>query len=367
MSSEIQAHAVILAGGRGTRFWPLSRAAHPKQLLDLTGQGSLLALTLERLEPLIPPERQWILTSADLADAVAEQAPRVPRAQIIGEPVGRNTAPAVALAALLIGERAGDPPFVVLPSDHLISPAEAFRDTLHFALSFAADHSRLVTLGVRPTRPETGYGYIELGARLEEPLSTGDEREIFEVKRFTEKPDRPTAETYLEGGRHLWNAGIFAWRPSVVLDGLRRYLPRTVEALAPCTRSELGTEAFADALEKGYTGSEPISVDYALLEKADNVAVLPVDFQWNDVGSWPAMRDLWPKDAAGNAHRGEILAVDSSGCIVHGRDRLTALVGVENLIVVQTEDATLVCDVERAQEVREVLEELHRRKRSDLL
>jgi len=373
VSRPVDAHAVILAGGRGTRFWPLSRADRPKQLLDLTGEGSLLALTLDRLDPLIPPRRQWIITNESLVDAVAEHAPRVPREQIIGEPLGRNTAPAIGLAARLIETRAGDLPFAVLPSDHIITPAESFREVLEFALAFAGEHPWLVTLGIRPTRPETGYGYIETGEPLKASKdapragNSGSAPPVLEVERFTEKPDLPTARAYLAGGRHLWNSGMFAWKASVVAEGLRRHLPATMEALERCVTEEPGTAAFAGALERAYRESESISVDYALLEKAENVAVLPVDFRWNDVGSWPAMRDLWSLDEQGNAVRGEVLALDSADCIVHGPDRFTALLGVNNLVVVQTEDATLVCDADRAQDVRKILEELSRRNRPDLL
>ena len=361
MSGPQEAHAVILAGGRGTRFWPLSRQAHPKQLLDLTGHGSLLALTLDRLEALIPPQRQWILTSAALADTVAEQAPRIPREQIIGEPMGRNTAPAVGLAAQLILARAGDVPFAVLPSDHLIAPARDFQKTMSQALELAYGHDLLLTFGVEPTRPDTGYGYIETGEILEGASPA------CRVAKFTEKPDVQTARAYLKGGRHLWNSGIFAWRASVVAEGLRRHLPQTMEALGHCAKEDLGTDAFASALEKAYKASDSISVDYALMERAENVAVLPADFQWNDVGQWPAMRDLWARDAQGNSHLGEVLALQSENCIVYGPDRLTALLGVKDLIVVQTEDATLVCDFDRAQDVKMILDELHKMNRDEFL
>ncbi len=361
MSASFEGHAVVLAGGRGTRFWPLSRRSKPKQLLDLTGSGSLLALTLDRLEPLVPAERQWILTSEDLADAVSEQAPKIPAQQIIAEPVGRNTACAVALAAALVRERAGDSPFVVLPSDHIITPVAEFQSALSRAFRITAQNDVLLTFGVTPTRPETGYGYIEKG----EPLPSA--APALRVVAFTEKPDLPTAEAYLEGGRHLWNSGIFAWRPSVVLEGLDRELPALSEAARRCAASgAVGTSGFSEALKSTYEAAPSISIDYALMEKAENVVVLPASFAWNDVGQWVSMRELWSLDAQGNCSRGETLALQSENCVVYGPERFTALLGVKDIIVVQTEDATLVCDAKRSQDVRLILEALEQEGRKDL-
>lgn len=356
------AHAVILAGGRGTRFWPLSRRRRPKQLLSLTPEGPLLAQTVARIEPLIPAERQWILTSHDLVDSCADVVPRVPRRQILGEPIGRNTAPAVALAAALLLERVGDVPFTVLPSDHLISPGERFRATLSRALQLAAQQDVLLTFGVRPDRPETGYGYIEAGGPL------AGHPQAMAVRAFTEKPDLPTAQRWLAGGRHLWNSGMFAWRASVVLDGLRRHQPGMAEALLSAARAGTpGTDAFAAALEDAYQQVPAISIDYALMERAQNAAVLVADFEWNDVGHWLAMRSLWPADAQGNASFGKTVSVDSGDCIVYGPRRTTALVGVRDLVVVDTDDVLLVCDAQRAQDVRRVIEELERSGDRELL
>ena len=353
MESVDRAHAVILAGGRGTRFWPLSRRKKPKQLLDMTGAGSLLRLTSDRLAGLIPPERQWVITSAELADAVAEELPELPRHQIIGEPAPRNTAPAVALAATLILSRHGDVPFTVLPSDHLITPTAEYQASLATALGIAMKTDLLLTFGVVPGRPETGYGYIQQGPPL------ADAAPACRVERFTEKPDRTTAESYIAGGGHLWNSGMFAWRPSVLLEGLRSHLPGTVEAVEACADAgQPGTPAFDSALEEAYGVVDSISIDYALMERAANAAVLPVHFVWNDVGHWLAMAELWPADGHGNSSHGRLLALDSKDCIVYGPDRLTALLGVEGLVVVQTADVTLVCAADRAQDVKRLLEEL---------
>jgi len=345
-------HAFILAGGRGTRFWPLSVRRRPKQLLDFTGDGTLLALTSERLQPLVPVENQWVITSRELADAVREALPQIPSEQVLAEPVGRNTAPAVALAASLLLERGDDSPFAVLPSDHLITPADEFRARLELAFEIARDNEQLITFGVRPDRPETGYGYIETES---ESLADSD---AYSVVAFREKPDRKTAEAYASSGRHLWNSGMFVWRPSVVAAGLVTHAPRIVEPILSLARSGHvpGTPGFDEAFQRAYGTVSSISIDYALMEQADNVVVLPATFRWNDVGHWVAMRDLWPADADGNAARGRIVAVDAENNVIHGPDRLTALVGVEDLVVVSTDRVTMICPVDRAQDVKQLIE-----------
>ena len=347
------AQALILAGGRGTRFWPLSRRRRPKQLLDFTGEGSLLQLTLERLEPLIPPERQWILTSMELRKAVIAAAPRVPTDQILAEPVGRNTAPAIALGCAIVETRAPASPCLVLPSDHLIGPSERFRATAERALGHVTAAAQLLTFGIPPTRAETGYGYIQCRA----DAGGGGPRPVL---AFHEKPDRPTAQHYLAQKSYYWNSGMFAWRSDVLLAGLQAHEPELASQMRRLAES-FGTPAFAPAFKASYGDAKAISIDYALLERADNVVVLPADFAWSDLGHWLAMREIWPRDRAGNAARGECLAVDASNNIVLGEDRLTALVGVSDLIVIQTKDATLVCAADQAQEVRRVLELLEQR------
>lgn len=346
-------HAFILAGGRGTRFWPLSRRRRPKQFLDFTGEGSLLALTVSRLSPLIPPERQWVLTATDLVDAVREAVPQIPAEQVLAEPVGRNTAPAVGLAAAILAERGEDPAFAVLPSDHLIQPGAAFRDCLGQALELASTEPWLMTFGVRPDRPETGYGYIEVGERVDAASS------IHRVAAFVEKPDRERATAYLDSGRHLWNSGMFCWRASTVLDGLAAHAPDVLSVVRGIAGAgPAGTAGFAAALENSFASAPAISVDYALMEKARNVVVVEATFEWNDVGHWLAMRELWPDAGGGNAARGEVLAVDATRNIVYGPGRLTALIGLEDHVVVTTDDVTLVCPASRAQDVKLALERL---------
>ena len=346
-------HAFVLAGGRGTRFWPLSVRGRPKQLLDFTGEGTLLALTLERLAPLVPPENQWIITSRELADAVRAAVPQVPPEQVLAEPVGRNTAPAVALAATLLLERDIDAPFAVLPSDHLITPAEEFRARLALAFDHARAHDALITFGVPPDRPETGYGYIETGEAV-------PDTDALRVVAFREKPDLKTAGTYVTSGRHLWNSGMFVWRPKVVAAGLAEHAPRILEPILAMVREghDPGTAGFDAAFQKAYDTVSSISIDYALMEHADDVVVLPATFRWNDVGHWVAMRELWPSDPDGNASPNRLVTVDAGGNVVHGPDRLTALVGVKDLIVVSTDRVTMVCPVDRAQDVKQLIERL---------
>lgn len=356
------AHAFVLAGGRGTRFWPLSRHGRPKQFLDFTGEGPLLAMTLDRLDDLVPAAHRWVITGEDLVGPVRAAAPALPEERILAEPVGRNTAPAVALAACLLLRDHGDVPFVVLPSDHLIGPVDRFRALLGQALRLCAEEDVLVTFGVRPDRPETGYGYIEV--RDAAPAAGS----VVAVEAFREKPDRATAQAYVDGGRHFWNSGMFAWRASRVVEGLRAHAPEVlvpVEAMvAGGTRP--GTPGFRQAFEEAYAAVAAVSIDYALMERASNVRVIPVDFQWNDVGHWLAMRELWPA-VEGNHARGECVAVDARGNIVHGEGRVTALVGVDGLIVVSTADATLVCAADRAQDIKLVLQALRDRGLNDRL
>jgi mannose-1-phosphate guanylyltransferase len=345
-------HAVVMAGGSGTRFWPRSRRRIPKQLLAIAGRRSLLAETLARLPPLVPRRRTYVVTAASHAAAVRRESRGLPRGHVLIEPEARNTAAAIALAALTVARTSPDATMAVLPADHVVGDAGAFRATLARAFALAETTDRLVTIGVPPTYAETGYGYIQVGAAL------GAEVEgAHAVARFVEKPDAARAAALLAAGDVLWNAGIFAWRVERILAELRRWLPELMAALEAALRR--GT---ARALARAYRRVAPVSIDTGVLERAEAVGVVRATFPWSDVGSWAAVADLWRNGADRNAVRGNAVVVDSDGCVVDAGARLVAIVGAQDLVVVDTPDALLVCPKDRAQDVRLVVDELRRRR-----
>ncbi len=352
-------YGLILAGGRGTRFWPRSRRRKAKQVLEFIGEGSLIQQTVERLRPAIPPERIWVLTNDYLRAEIVRQLPNVPERQILAEPSQRNTAPAIALAAHILRSIEKNALMGVFPADHYIAKPAAFRKLLKPAFRGARE-GKLMVLGIKPRWAETGYGYIEF------PQGTSSGAiEPVPVLRFREKPDAGTAREFVEAGNFFWNAGMFFWRCDVFLDAFRRHLPKTASLIE--TLPAFGSRGFARAVSAQYPQAENISVDYAVLEKASNVAGIPAgEFGWNDVGSWNAVYELLPHDKSGNVTRGDTLLKDSSGSYVDGSSRLIALLGVRDLIVVDTPDALLVADRSRAQEVGELVKMLEKR-RDDLL
>jgi mannose-1-phosphate guanylyltransferase len=343
---------LILAGGRGERFWPWSRPDLPKQLLPLAGGQSLLEATLERVAGLAPPERTWILTARDLAGPVERAA--AGRARVVAEPVGRNTAAATGLGARLALEHGAAGPMAVLPADHLIPDREAVLATARRALEVAGRAPLLVTLGIAPQRPETGYGYIERG----EPLAALPG--AFRVRTFREKPDAATAAGFLAAGGFYWNSGMFFWRPEVLLAALDAARPQLAAGLERLAGRLAGAGRDA-ALAEVYPGLESISVDYAVMESADNAAVLEAGFDWDDLGSWGAWARRQERDAAGNVAVGRALALDSEECVILGGESPVVVLGGKRLIVVQRPGGTLVCPLERAEDVRRVLAELERR------
>lgn len=348
-------YVVILAGGRGERFWPQSRAARPKHLLPIVGDDTMLAQTVRRLHGLVSPDRIFVLTSADQVDAVCAACPALPRAQVWAEPMGRDTAAAVALAAMLVAERHPQAAMALLAADHVVQDEAGFRATLGAAFAAAEGADTLVTVGIPPDHPATGYGYLHQGEALGEAAGLPVRR----VARFVEKPDLATAEGYLATGEYLWNAGLFVWRASVVLDGLRRHAPDiavVMDRVAAALAATVGDpEARAAALAREYPDFPKRSIDFALMEHADDVRVVAATFDWDDVGAWPALARHLPEDAAGNVTRGPTVLVDAKRNLVVSGGRTIALLGVEDLIVVETADAILVCPRARAQEIKRVV------------
>lgn len=351
-------HAVILAGGSGTRFWPLSRRLAPKQLLALTGERTMLQETVLRVSPMVPPERTWVITGRELADETRRQLRVIESAaSIVIEPMGRNTALAIGVAAnrLLADDR--DALMAVLPADHVISKPEAFRACLSVAAEVASD-GYLVTIGIVPRRPETGYGYIMLGKAVAGHADTGVRAKAFHVERFVEKPNRQRAEQYLASGAAFWNSGIFVWRADMIVEELQRYAPATASAGAEIAAIMARAPLDDARVRLLYEAVDAVSIDYAVMERSTRAAVVPAEFGWNDVGSWAALDDVAPKDDRGNVVSGRVVDVDSRRSILYAQDRVVAAIGVSDLIVVDTPDATLVCAKERAQDVRAVVDAL---------
>lgn len=340
-----------MAGGSGTRFWPRSRRRLPKQLLRITGTRTLLQATVARLKGLVPITHVLVVTHRDHAAEVRRQLPQLPAGNVLVEPVARNTAPCVALAALTIEERARDASFVCLPADHTIADPRRFRAVVATGFDWAERESCSVTIGIKPTDPATGFGYIRLGRRAGRGgVSWAD--------AFVEKPSPARARRFFASGRYLWNSGMFVWRVATVLDLFAQHLPATVGALRTALR-HTGRKRSA-AIARAYARVTPVSIDYGLMEKTQRVIVVPGDFGWNDVGSWAALQEL--QQGQGANGRAPVVAVDAAGYVVFNPERLVALVGVDDLIVVDSPDALLICRRDRAQDVRRVVEELERRR-----
>ncbi len=346
-------YAAILAGGKGKRFWPASTVEKPKQFLDITGEGSMLSLTWKRMRSFLPAERILLLTAADQVDAVRRDLPELPVENLFAEPASRNTAPSLAAAAIMVRARGTADTVLCCPSDHLITDEAGFESAVHIAAVAAQSRDVLVTFGIEPAAPATGYGYIETSG----PAPDGGASIHVEVKGFHEKPDLETARRYLESGNYYWNSGIFVWRPSVFIEAWDRFLPEGSKLL-----QKLETAAVDGCLnevaEEQYGFMPSISVDFGILEKAGNVVVVPVSFGWSDVGSWDALEEILPKDAAGNARAGEMELVDSKGNIIYNPDGFTATIGVDDVIVAVSGGRVLVCRKGESQRVREILDRL---------
>jgi mannose-1-phosphate guanylyltransferase len=345
--------AVIMAGGSGTRFWPASRRARPKQFLPVWGGRPMIAETCARLAGLVPWERILVVTAESQVALVMAALPELPPENVLAEPAARNTAPCVAFAAEEVARRAPDAVQVVLPADHVIHPTAAFHRTLAAAAEEARAADALVVFGIRPDHPATGYGYVESGARASER----DGIPVLHVVRFVEKPRRAIAEEFLARGNFLWNSGMFVWRTAVIRAALATHAPEIVAGFARIAAGE--------PLERVYPELPGAAIDVAVLEKADNVRVLPIDYAWSDVGSWSALPALHPHDERGNvpvlSGGAQLVAEDSSGCLAYAEaDEVIALVGVHDLVVVRSGNATLVCPRDRAQDVKRIVERLAR-------
>jgi mannose-1-phosphate guanylyltransferase len=352
-------HAVILAGGSGTRFWPLSRAARPKQLLDLTGGRTMIQATLDRVAGLVPAERTLVVTNRSLVGPIAEQLPEVARERIVGEPCKRDTAPAIGLAAVLVAHRDPDATMISMPADHLIQPTEAFQAALRQAADIVEERPEtFVTFGIKPTYAAESFGYIERGNHS--PL-TIHHSPAFAVARFREKPARSVAEEYLASGKFYWNSGIFVWKARAVLEAITRYEPQIGEQLQKIAAA-IGRPNFEQVLDREFTAIRGKSIDFAVMEHYQPVVVIEAPFTWDDVGSWQALARAAGADGAGNTAIGRHLGIRTAGSIVRtSGEHLVVTLGVKDCVVVHTPDATLVASKQEEEAIREVVKALEER------
>jgi len=357
-------YAVIMAGGKGTRFWPLSRERKPKHLIDIIGAGSIIQQTVNRIRPLISAENILIVTAESHAGELIRQLPDIPRRNVIVEPAGKNTAPCIGLAAIHVRKRTPDDVMVVLPSDHLITDEEQFRSLLASAAEIAEAGDDLIAIGIKPRRPETGYGYLEQG----ELAATARQESFYKVRSVREKPDLPEAESFIKSGNFLWNSGMFVWTVSAVMRALSIWLPDLFRGLREIEEA-LETDRERDVVDHVYRSIDPISIDHGVMEKANNILLARGDFGWSDVGSWDALWEVAIKDEAGNAVKGNtpFVGINARNSLVRGSGKLIALVGVEDLIVVETDDSLLICRRGASQDVKKVVEILGAERKTDYL
>lgn len=354
---------LIMAGGAGTRFWPKSRERRPKQLLPIVGAGTMLQNTVQRLLPMVPAENIFVISNQVQYPGIVEQLPQLPVENIIVEPRPKNTAACIGLGAILLQQRDPNEVMVVLPADHLIDDDGIFQETLLNASQIAAEEDVLITIGIQPTYPATGYGYIQFS---DSKISVG-QATAYRVKTFAEKPNLDTARSFLDSGDFLWNSGIFVWRLPVIMAQLEEHLPHHYDGLREISRY-LGTPEQNAIIDRVYQQIKSISIDYGVMEKAKNVVVLRGQFHWNDLGSWDEVYKLLPKDQEYNATNGtQHVLLDSNGCLIDVPGKTVAAVGLKDLMIVETEDALLLCPRSRAQEVKDLVELIKRRKLQHLL
>jgi mannose-1-phosphate guanylyltransferase len=356
--------AVLLAGGVGTRFWPMSRKAFPKQLLSFSGTKSMLQKTYDRIKTLIADENILVITSMELKKAIENQLPMLPKENIIGEPEGKNTAPCIGLAAMMIEKKTSENEImIILPADHLVSNVGNFRKTIKDGVSFAKKNDCLITLGVQPTYPEIGYGYIQ----VDEKISSKQQKEVYKVRTFAEKPNFETAERFMKSGDFLWNSGMFIWSVKAIMREIDEHLPE-LSADLKLIGKYVGKTSFRKFLAEMYSRTKSVSIDYGIMEVARNVYVIKSDFQWNDIGSWEAVYNISNKDKNGNVcHTKKELLVDANNNYFYSPKKLFAAVDVEGLVVVDMDDAILICSKEKSQQVKVIVDYLNRKKMKSYL
>lgn len=352
--------ALIMAGGKGERFWPRSRVNLPKQFLSLTDDGkTMIQLTVERISPLVDIEDVYIATNANYKELVKQQLPGIPEENILCEPIGRNTAPCIGLGAVHVASKYDDAVMIVLPSDHLIKSNDIFKDTFVDACKIAEEGSNLVTVGITPNYPETGYGYIKYNKDNKEGNS-------YSVEKFVEKPDLETAKEYLADGSYLWNSGMFVWKVSTILDCFKKFMTSTYDGLMKI-KASVGQADEQKVLEEEFPNLESQSVDYGIMEKASDIYTLAGNFGWDDVGSWLAVGRIKENDSLGNVINGNVVAVNTENCVIEGAEKLIATVGLRDMIVVDTKDATLISTKENAGEIKKVLAKLRESGKTEYL
>lgn len=357
-------YAVIMAGGSGTRFWPKSRNRLPKQLIGIidSEDNTLIQLTVKRILPLIKMENIFIVTNVLHKEEIQRQLPDINENNIIAEPVGRNTAPCIGLAAIHLQRIDPEGCMIVLSADHFVKDEKMFRDVVLSACKFVSEKDCLITLGIKPARPETGYGYINIG----EEIDNINGSTIYKVKKFTEKPDKETAEKFFSSSEYLWNCGIFIWKAGTIIERIKKFLPDIYGGLMDIDRY-LDTTESSSIIEKVYSIIDSVSIDHGVLEKADDIAVIPCNPGWSDVGSWNTLYDLLPEDQYGNIEIGRHIKIDTHNSIINSRKRLVAAIGVNDMIIVDTDDAVLICHKDRAQEVKDIVNILRKNGLDELL
>ncbi len=354
-------YCVIIAGGVGKRFWPRSRKNSPKQLLNIVSDETMIKMTFNRLSKLTDKDKIYVVANKQLRNATLEALPDLKEENYIEEPSGKNTGPCIGLAAIIIANKNPEAVMGVFPADHMIEESEKFMSSVETGAIVAETHRALVTFGITPTSPSTGYGYIQYDKN--KPLPKG---EVYKVKAFAEKPNYSTAKRFVESGDFLWNSGMFIWKATSILEAMKNYIPNMYVSLENIKVS-IGTPQYTSVLKKEWATIQSISIDYGVMEKANNVYVVKSDFEWNDVGSWDAVYNLKEKDSSGNVQNGNVLTIDSSNCLIHSEKRLIATIGIENLIIVETNDAILITKKGESEKVKDMFDLIKRSNSENLL